>query len=161
MGGSDNDDNYSKRVQFFSKYQTFVEKPPMISKRAFFPSLYCSLDHSIFAFGGNDSSQDLNHCEKYSLQESVWRPIAPMIVQRNGAGATLFEQHRLMFVFGGNNQKQGSLSKIEKYNIDFDKWTLISVSLRVAIHDPCLLNVGRERVLVFGGHTNTEPYREV
>jgi hypothetical protein len=40
LGGSDNENNYSKRVQYFCKYNVFVEKPPMIDKRAFFPSVF-------------------------------------------------------------------------------------------------------------------------
>ena len=73
MGGSDNEDNYSKRTQYFCKYNVFVEKPHMISKRAFFPSIYCRLDNSIFVVGGNDSNRDLDKCEKFSLTENTWR----------------------------------------------------------------------------------------
>jgi hypothetical protein len=61
MGGSDNDDNYSKRVQYFCKYNLFIEKPHMINKRAFFPSVFSKLDNSIYALGGSDSNTtDLN-----------------------------------------------------------------------------------------------------
>jgi len=127
LGGADNENNYSKRVQYFCKYNVFVEKPPMISKRAFFPSLFAKLDNSIYALGGSDSnSSDLNKCEKFSLVENVWRPIAPMNLNRNGTAAVLFEQYRLIFTFGGNNHKHGSIKKIEKYEIDFDKWSIIT-----------------------------------
>ena len=128
MGGSDNDDNYSKRVQYFCKYNVFIEKAPMIIKRAFFPSLFTKLDNAIYALSGSDSPQtDLVECEKYSLQEGVWRPIASLTVPRNGSSAVHFENYRLIFVFGGNNHDQQSLSNIEKYEIDFDKWTMIDV----------------------------------
>ena len=40
IGGSDNEDNYSKRTQYFCKYTIFLEKAPMINKRAFFPSVF-------------------------------------------------------------------------------------------------------------------------
>lgn len=56
LGGSDNEDNYSKRVQYFCKYNVFVEKPPMINKRAFFPSVFAKLDNSIYVLGGSDSN---------------------------------------------------------------------------------------------------------
>ena len=84
-----------------------------------------------------------------------------MHLSRNGTAAVLMDQYRLIFVIGGNNHKHGSLSKIEKYEIDFDKWTIIDVHLRTAIHDLAAINIGKERVLVFGGHTNTDPSKEV
>jgi hypothetical protein len=103
MGGSDNEDNYSKRVQYFCKYNVFLEKPQMINKRAFFSSIFTKLDSAIYVFGGSDSNtHDLADCEKFSLFESVWRPLAPMKMARNGTSAVNFEQYRLIFVFGGN-----------------------------------------------------------
>jgi hypothetical protein len=51
----------------------------MINKRAFFSSVFTMLENSIYVFGGSDSNKsDLVECEKYSLLESVWRPIAPL-----------------------------------------------------------------------------------
>lgn len=40
LGGSDSEDNFSKRATMFSRYERFVEKAPMIYKKAFFPTLY-------------------------------------------------------------------------------------------------------------------------
>jgi len=73
LGGSDADDNFSKRTLLFSRYNKFVEKPPMIYKRAFFPSLFCLSDSCLYAFGGHDGEKDLNFCERYSIAENVWR----------------------------------------------------------------------------------------
>jgi N-acetylneuraminic acid mutarotase len=103
----------------------------------------------------------LKKCEKFSLVENVWRPIASMNLSRNGTAAVILEQYRLIFVFGGNNHKHGSLTKIEKYEIDFDKWSMIDIHLKTAIHDLSALCVVKERVLIFGGHTNTEPNKEI
>lgn len=161
LGGSDNEDNYSKRTQFFCKYAIFLEKAPMINKRAFFPSVFTRLDNCIYALGGNDCHSDLSYCEKYSIAENVWRPISPMIIPKNGAAATFMDTHRLIFVFGGNNANNGSLAQIEKYEIDFDKWSLIDLTLKRPIHDLSVLNLGKERVLVMGGHTDSEISKEV
>lgn len=84
-----------------------------------------------------------------------------MNLARNGTGAIIFESYRLIFTFGGNNHKHGSLQKIEKYEIDFDKWSIIDVSLKVAIHDLSIFPIGKERVLIFGGHTNNNPSKEI
>lgn len=76
----------------------------MITKRAFFSSLFTRLDSAIYVFGGSDSNtHDLVECEKFSLFENVWRPIANMKVAKNGTSAVSFEQYRLIFVFGGNS----------------------------------------------------------
>lgn len=134
----------------------------MISKRAFFPSIFARLDNSIYAIGGSDSNAtDLDCCEKYSLAENVWRPISPMNLKRNGTAAIIFENFRLIFVFGGNNHNEGSLDKIERYNIDFDKWTVLELTLKIAIHDLCAMSLSRERVIIFGGHTDTAPSNEI
>jgi len=138
-----------------------LEKPPMINKRAFFPSIYSRLDHSIYVFGGNDQGRDLNDCEKFSLAENVWRPIAPMKTYKNGSAATIFDDHRLIFTFGGNVHKQGSINRIEKYEIDFDKWLLLSIQMKNLIHDLQLFNIGHNKVLIFGGHTNSEQNKEI
>lgn len=164
MGGSDNDNNYSKRVQYFCKYNVFIEKPQMINRRAFFPSVFMKLDSAIYVFGGSDSDQsDLAECEKFSLFESVWRPIAPMRVPKNGSAAVNFENYRLIFVFGGNSHSMRSLSQIEKYEVDFDKWTVIDVQLKKPLHDMQVLQVAKERVMIFGGHTDggIGPNREI
>ncbi len=73
LGGSDVDDNFSKRNLLFNKYQSFVEKPPMIFKRAFFPSMFCISDSCLYVFGGHDGEDDLSVCERFSLAENVWR----------------------------------------------------------------------------------------
>ena len=87
LGGSDFEDNYSKKTLFFKRYSLFVEKSPMIYKRAFFSSLYSVVDSSVYCFGGNDGESDLCVCEHYSLAENVWRQIAPLNIKRNGAAS--------------------------------------------------------------------------
>ena len=84
-----------------------------------------------------------------------------MNASRNGASAVVFDKHRLIFVFGGNNHKHGSISNIEKYEIDFDKWTIISMQMKVALHDLTVFPLGKDRVLILGGHTNTEPNKDL
>ena len=101
LGGSDANDNFSRRVTLFSKYEKFIEKPLMLWKRAFFAAIFCISDSCLYAFGGNDGENDLNLCERYSIQENVWRPIKPMSFARNGASVVSFD--RVIFVFGGHN----------------------------------------------------------
>lgn len=70
LGGNDSSDNFSKRTQLFAEYRMFVEKAPMITKRAFFPSVVMSFQEngsgeadSLYVFGGLDGEGDLESCE--------------------------------------------------------------------------------------------------
>ena len=58
-----------------------------------------------------------------------------MRLSRNGTAAVIIDSYRVIFVFGGNNNKHGSLTKIEKYEVDFDKWSIIDINLRSPLHD--------------------------
>ena len=91
LGGSDFEDNYSKKSLFFKRYSLFVEKPPMNQKRAFFAALYCAIDSSVYCFGGTDGQRDLVECERYCPIEGVWRSVSPLTVMRNGAAACAIE----------------------------------------------------------------------
>ena len=101
LGGTDIDDNFSRRTLLFSKYMKFFEKPPMLSKRAYFPSVFCISNSSIYVLGGQDGTHDVALCEKFSIPENNWKVVESMKVPRSGASAIIFEN--LIFVFGGNN----------------------------------------------------------
>jgi N-acetylneuraminic acid mutarotase len=103
----------------------------------------------LFVFGGLDGEGDLESCEQYSIKENVWRSIQPMHYKRNGGSVVSFD--KIIFVFGGNNQVQGSLDSIERYNLEFDKWTIINLRLKEPVHDTVAFPVGGRRVLIFGG----------
>ena len=103
----------------------------------------------MFVFGGHDGDVDLETCEQYSIRENIWRSIAPMNQKRNGASVVCFD--KIIFVFGGNNQVNGSMESIERYSVEFYKWTTIQLKLREPVHDTIAFPVGGRRVLVFGG----------
>lgn len=155
LGGCDFEDNYSKRALHFEGYKTFRDKAPMISTRAFFTSCFCDIDNSIYVFGGNDSHDDLNLCERYSITENVWRQISPLNYKRNGSSALLIPEAKSIFVFGGNNKDLGSLDSIEKYELEFDKWDVISVKLRAPLHDLTSVYLGGSKVMILGGNNES------
>ena len=67
LGGTDSENNFSKRNILFSEYQNILEKAPMISKRGFFPAVYSLIDAHIYVLGGGDDRIDLSVCERYSI----------------------------------------------------------------------------------------------
>jgi hypothetical protein len=152
-GGTDIDENYSRRALLLSKYHRFYEKPPMVVKRAFFPSVFNIYDSSVYVMGGQDGISDIATCERYSVSENTWRVIKPMHHPKNGASAVSFE--KCIFVFGGHNDSLGALDTIEKYSVTGGKWFDVKIRLQIPIHDSLVWNLGGARVLIYGG-TNSE-----
>ena len=77
-----------------------------------------------------------------------------MTLRRNGASSICFGKN--IFVFGGNESDTGSIDSIEKYSLDFDRWTICRVRLKEPIHDSISFNLGGNRVLIFGGASNAQ-----
>ena len=77
-----------------------------------------------------------------------------MKIACNGTAAIHFEKFRLIFVFGGNSHKKGSLKAIQKYEIDFDKWSIIELQLKYPVHDMTVLQVTKDSVILFGGQSD-------
>lgn len=152
MGGFDDVNNYHNRCLFFSKYKQIYQKPGLSCPRAFFPSVFCISDSCLYVFGGHDGASDTAACERYYVQENAWREIAPMTIARNGASLVAFD--RVIFLFGGSNSALGSLDTIERYAIEFDKWSMPRIKLKEPIQDSIAFGVGGARVLIFGGHCN-------
>lgn len=124
----------------------------MICRRAFFPGIFCILDSSIYVFGGQDGSEDLKMCEKYSVAENVWRPIQPMNEARNGSSCVILD--KAIFVFGGNSQQKNSLDSVERYSIEYDCWERMRIRLKSPLQDSLAFNLGGYRVLILGGSNN-------
>lgn len=82
-----------------------------------------------------------------------------MIKRRNGACCVAFDN--CIFVFGGNNQINGSLDTIERYTIEFDKWSMPRVKLREPLHDCLCFNAGGGRVMIFGGMNAQKPNERI
>ena len=83
------------------------------------------------------------------MQENAWKSINGMAQKRNGGSVVSFD--RVIFIFGGNNAIDGSLDTIERYAVEFDKWSLLKMRLKEPIHDSIAFNLGGARVLIFGG----------
>ena len=76
-----------------------------------------------------------------------------MTLRRNGSSVVAFQKH--IFIFGGNEQDVGSLDTIEKYTIELDKWQICRLRLKDPLHDTLSFNLGGNRVLIFGGNSNS------
>lgn len=79
--------------------------------------------------------------------------------KRNGSSCIAFD--RVIFVFGGNNALQGSMDTIERYAVEFDKWSMPRIRLKEPLHDTLTFNVGGSRVAIFGGMSKNKPNMRV
>jgi hypothetical protein len=93
MGGSDDDENYYRRVIYFENYIKYKERASMINPRAFFNSLISRTKNFVYVFGGNNGCEDLNDCECYNFKDNYWFEIASLNIKRNGASCCIFENH--------------------------------------------------------------------
>ena len=69
--------------------------------------------------------------------------------KRNGTSVVAFD--RCLFVFGGSDSMTGSMDTIERYAVEFDKWSMPLLRLKQKIHDTVAFNIGGSRILIFGG----------
>uniref|UniRef100_A0A672G905 Kelch-like family member 17 n=1 Tax=Salarias fasciatus TaxID=181472 RepID=A0A672G905_SALFA len=82
-----------------------------------------TLDGSLYAVGGYDSSSHLATVEKYDPQSNTWTAIANMLSRRSSAGVAVLDG--MLYVAGGNDGSS-SLNSIEKYNPRSNKWVAAS-----------------------------------
>lgn len=153
VGGTDSDNNFSRRCLFFSKYKKFFEKAPMATKRACFPAVFSMSDQSVYVIGGQDGIHDLPYCERFSVTDERWRPIASLKIKRAGSSAVVLDN--LIFTFGGSNLEDGALDSIERYMVEYDRWDLIKLRLRQPLQDSICFNLGGARIMIFGGRGDT------
>lgn len=61
-----------------------------------------------------------------------------MNVARNGAQCIMVKHLKFIFVMGGSSNashNSGSLDVIERYDLEFDKWMLLTLKMPLPIHD--------------------------
>lgn len=64
-------------------------------------------------------------------------------------------------MFGGNNKDVGSMDSIEKYEIEFDKWSEIQIKLKFPIHDLTSIYLGEGKVMLLGGNNDDGTSKDV
>lgn len=121
----------------------------MLHKRADHSLVYC--DGYIYAVGSFANEKFRSSCERYSIENNKWEKIAKMTSARSGVGLTVFNDNYI-FAFGGRDNLNSSLNKVESYDIKKDTWTLINYAN--AVWPGAYLcqahQINKDKVLVFG-----------
>ena len=84
-------------------------------------------ENFIYAVGSFTEEKFKSHCERYNIEENSWEKIAPMTKPRSGVGLCTFNENYI-FAFGGRDAANGSLNRIEVYDIAQNFWKEITYS---------------------------------
>ena len=105
-------------LQYIDK--NIVYKSPMLTEKSFFASVSIKGSH-IYTFGGYDNVEksQLRSCEYYSIDKDRWHGNEEIQLNeaRSQASACAFDEN-IIFIFGGYNKEGGTLSTIERYDIN-------------------------------------------
>ena len=110
------------------------------------PGIVATLDY-VYVIGGKYS---YNTCEKYNLKSNNWETFAPMIYGRYEPVATLMQNDRFIYVIGGYPQELVGKS-IERYDISYDRWDVISTNLPYPVLHPGIFPISHKKFALLGG----------
>ncbi|CDW72594.1 kelch motif family protein [Stylonychia lemnae] len=114
------------------------------------------INHLVLVLGGFNHRDDeaqapntLNTCEKYSIKENEWSPIAPMSQERAYFSAVRVKEE-FIYVFGGF-QNYETTNTIEFYNIMLDKWTSLTITMPIKLAKYGLAKIEENQIVIAGG----------
>eukprot|EP00347_Sterkiella_histriomuscorum_P015469 403356908 len=140
----------------FSIPQMRVFKQVQSMKQARYGHASVFINQLVLVMGGFNHKDDeaqapstLNACEKYSIKENEWTPIASMIQERAYFSAVRVKEE-FIYVFGGF-QNYETTNSIEYYNIMLDKWTILSLTMPIKLAKYGLAKIEENQIVIAGG----------
>lgn len=128
-------------------------KAPMVHKKFDFTLAY--LNGHIYVICGKDSTSEVvDTCEKYSIEENQWTSIAPVRKKRYAASA-LGCLNNKVYLFGGRSDYNNMMvHEIEEYCVFRNEWTILNVK-NVNLWNPvevcACIQISEDQILIFGG----------
>lgn len=138
--------------------QTYILnlKEDIISFKSFKPMLVKRFSHgsvvikdTAYVFGGHDGSETLSSLEYFDKNESKWKFLQFMNVEREIFAYCQFRK-RYIYVFGGFNVNH--LDTIERYDVINDSWKLLSVKLKRPMQNPTAVELDNNKICLIGGY---------
>lgn len=129
---------------------TFTEFKPLLSER--FSHGISVLKGIPYVFGGHNGLSSLNTMEAYDEKDGVWKQMGSLIVERE-IFAHCVVKERFIYVFGGFNETH--LDTIEKYDIQTNKWRLLSVKMKKCLQNASAVTINDEQIAIIGGYNGT------
>jgi hypothetical protein len=125
FGGSDGDHEPTSTTYRFStdtnEWVTLAPMPEAISEHS-----VCELDGYIYVVGGLDRDENsLDSVHRFDLAANSWSVVGPMCATRNTSQAFVLDGS--IFALGGFQSQRGKwLSSMERYNVELERWSLVS-----------------------------------
>ena len=128
-------------------------KAPMVHKKFDFTLAY--LNGHIYVLCGKDSTSEVvDTCEKYSIEENSWGAVAPVRKKRYAASALGFTNNKI-YLFGGRSDYNNMMvNDIEEYCALKNEWNIINVknvNLWTPVEVCACIQISEEQILIFGG----------
>ena len=128
----------------------------MCNKRAAHAMVYAH-GQIVVAGGIGEDCNILNSCEIYSVGKDEWIEIAPLNVPAMNASICTFNS-QFLFKFGGKKSETELSNVIERYDFEFNKWSVVNVVNSKVPRFPssgCSLQMNNNQMLLFGGTYNS------
>jgi len=128
-------------------------KAPMLQKKFDFTLAY--LSGYVYVICGKDSTSEVvDTCERYSVEENQWSVIAPVRKKRYAASALGFSNNKV-YLFGGRSDYNNVMvHEIEEYCAFRNEWTILNIK-NVNLWNPvevcACIQINEEQILIFGG----------
>ena len=157
-GGVDRDEVETKLkeayIYDFSK-QKLVPLSSMLLGRSGHSMVY--MNGHIFVVGGFSEEQEFSErCEKYSISQNTWTPIASMNIRSNNPGVCTF-RNKYIYKFGGKKNEFELSNGVERYDPMYNRWIVIEFELPRGFKNFNILSslacveINQNQILVFGG----------
>lgn len=104
-------------LTLFKDDSAWIRMTNMTERRSNFAA--ADYQSNIYVFGGSNGIT-INQCEKYNPDQNVWTPVAPLATAGKGLAATVLDT--LIFITGGSNSSDSTLSSNIAFNPDTEKW---------------------------------------
>eukprot|EP01132_Coremiostelium_polycephalum_P001378 gene1378-1741_t len=125
-------------------------------------TIYNDNSNSIYLIGGcNISRQSVDIFERYDIEEDRCYELPPLLTPMYNGGAVYDYVNGFIYVFGGfNSQKNECLNRVERFNIQQNKWEYVEpcMPVRMTITNSCFFD-GNQSVYIVGGYNpSTKEY---
>ena len=157
VAGGEGDTGILKSCEIFTPQAgKWLKIADMNTKRSYFTLTY--FQQKVWAIGGYDTveSNSFDTIETYNLAEDNWSIIDVKLLKKRLGHSTVAYNDKL-FVIGGHNSNEGTLSSVEVYSNVTNQFSYVSaMKIQRSLFGCCLLD---SKIYATGGMSSIEGYR--
>jgi len=133
------------------KDKKLTAKQNMLQEKCFLCAIY--LKDKIYTFGGYDiaEKQQLKSCEIYDVKKNHWANNNKSLNHARSQAAICIMDRNTIYIFGGYNKQNGTLSSIEKYLIKEEMMKLLKITMPNPLRRFSAIKIAPTKILLLGG----------